>query len=242
MVITGAQSPAVANTLDQLALRQDLRQRIVDRSSVLQLLSPEHRIDVHLENDKWIAELAREFPDVRGQAVDITRTLREVRAEIDAMVNRRLTWPPETFIERQRFSLAATTQRYDRLGHGWTSWNQLPVRHPLRTAFEAMLPHVSGLLPAQHSDATRARLQGHLLYGATELSGGWSWFREALFARICSWAAMFAPEIAQDPFKSRADAVTLSASPVAARKSVVRRWRTGRRSASSPGCCQIAVR
>lgn len=189
MVITGAQSPAVANTLDQLALRQDLRQRIVDRSSVLQLLSPEHRIDVHLENDKWIAELAREFPDVRGQAVDITRTLREVRAEIDAMVNRRLTWPPETFIERQRFSLAATTQRYDRLGHGWTSWNQLPVRHPLRTAFEAMLPHVSGLLPAQHSDATRARLQGHLLYGATELSGGWSWFREALFARIRSWGS-----------------------------------------------------
>jgi hypothetical protein len=159
----------------------------VERSSVLQLLLPEHRLNIHLENEKWLAELARELPDVRGQAIDITRTLREVRTELDTMLSRRLVWPPETFIERQQFSLAATTQRYDRLGIGWTSWNQLPMRHPLRTAFEAMLPHVSGLVPTQHSDATRARLHGHLLYGATELSGGWSWFREALFARIRSW-------------------------------------------------------
>jgi hypothetical protein len=193
MVVAGAQSPAVANTLDELALRQDLRQRIVERPSVLQLLLPEHRLNVHMENEKWLAELNRELPDIRGQAVDITRTLREVRTEIDTLVSRRLIWPPETFIERQRFSLAATTQRYDRLGLGWTSWNQLPMRHPLRTAFEAMLPHVSGLVPTQHSDATRTRLHGHLLYGATELSGGWPWFREALFARIRSWGSDVRP-------------------------------------------------
>jgi hypothetical protein len=67
------------------------------------------------------------------------------------------------------------------------------MRHPLRTAFEAVLPHVSGLLPAQHSDATRARLHGHVLSGVTELTGGWTWFREALFARVRSWGSDVRP-------------------------------------------------
>jgi hypothetical protein len=193
LTITGSQSPIVQNTLDELALRQDVRQRLVDRSSVFQLLLPEHRVSVYPEADKWLAELARELPSLGRQAADVTRTLGEVRSELDAVVGRGMVWPPETFLERQQFSLATTTQRYDRQGQGWTSWNQLAMRHPLRTAFEAVLPHVSGLLPAQHSDATRARLHGHILSGVTELTGGWTWFREALFARICSWGSDVRP-------------------------------------------------
>ena len=193
LTITGAQSPIVQNTLDELALRQDVRQRLVDRSSVFQMLLPEHRVSVYPEADKWLAELARELPSLGRQAADVTRTLSEVRSELDAVVGRGMVWPPETFLERQQFSLATTTQRYDRQGQGWTSWNQLAMRHPLRTAFEAVLPHVSGLLPAQHSDATRARLHGHILSGVTELTGGWTWFREALFARIRSWGSDVRP-------------------------------------------------
>jgi len=193
LMMTGTQSPVVQDTLDALALRQDVRQRMADRTNVLQLLMPEHRMNVHPEPDKWLAELDRELPHLRRQAADITRTLGEVRVEIDALVARGLIWPPETFLERQQFSLRSTTQRFDRQGQGWTSWNQLPRIHPLRTAFEAVLPHVSGLLPGQHSDASRARLHGHVLGGVTELTGGWSWFREALFARIRSWGSDVRP-------------------------------------------------
>lgn len=201
LTVTGAESPIVQNTLDELALRQDLRQRMTDRDNVFQLLLPEHRINVHPEADKWLAELARELPDVRRQATDITRTLGEVRTELDAAMGRRLVWPPETFLERQQFSLATAGQRYDRQGQGWTSWNQLAMRHPLRTAFEAILPHVSGLLPAQHSDATRARLHGHVLSGVTELTGGWTWFREALFTRIRSWGSDVRPRERADSLR-----------------------------------------
>ena len=193
LTITGAQSPIVQDTLDQLALRQDVRQRMVDRSNVFQILLPEHRLSVHPETDRWLAELARELPNVGRQAADITRTLEEVRGELDAVIGRGLTWPPETFVERQQFSLTTAAQRYDRQGHGWTSWTQLARRHPLRTAFESVLPHVSGLLPAQHSDATRARLHGHVLSSVTELTGGWTWFRDALFARIRSWGSDVRP-------------------------------------------------
>ncbi len=193
LMITGAQSPIVQDTLDGLALRQDVRQRMMDRNGLFQLLLPAHRVNVYPETDKWLAELEREFPEVRHQAADITRTLSEVRGELDAVVSRGLVWPPETFVERQQFSLTTTAQRYDRQGQGWTSWNQLARRHPLRTAFEAVLPHVSGLLPAQHSNATRARLHGHVLSGVAELAGGWTWFREALFARIRSWGSDVRP-------------------------------------------------
>lgn len=187
LIMAGAQSPIVQSTLEDLALRQDLRQRSADRVASLQLLLPKHRLEMYPDHENWLAEVAREFPGLRRQATDITRTLAEVQSELDMVVARGLVWPPETFLERQRFSLNSAGQRFGRQGQGWTSWNQLPVGHPLRTAFEAILPHLSGFVPAQHSDTTRARLHGHLLSGVNELSGGWSWFREALFARIRSW-------------------------------------------------------
>lgn len=74
LTIAGAQSPIVQNTLDELALRQDVRQRM-DRANVFQLLLPEHRINVHPKAERWLVELARELPTVRRQAADITRTL-----------------------------------------------------------------------------------------------------------------------------------------------------------------------
>ena len=185
--VTGVQSPAVQSTLELLALRQDVRQRMMERNDVFQLLLANHRIEVYPEIDRWLTELGRELPTIKHQAADITRTLGEVKAELDMVVGHGLTWPPESFFERQRLSLVASAQRFDRQGQGWTSWNQLAHRHPLRMAFEAALPHVSGLLPGQHSDATRARLHGHMLEGVTELPGGWRWFREALFGRIRSW-------------------------------------------------------
>jgi phytoene dehydrogenase-like protein len=193
LVLTGVQSPIVQATLEALALKQDMRQQMADRHSVFQLLLPQHRISVHPDADKWLAELSRELPAVRRQAADITRTLGEVRSELDLVVARTLTWPPETFLERQQFSVTTSAQRYDRQGQGWTSWKQLAVRHPLRTGFEAVLPHLSGLLPSQHSDATRARLHAHVLAGVMEPSGGWTWFREALFTRIRSWGGDVRP-------------------------------------------------
>jgi phytoene dehydrogenase-like protein len=193
LVLTGTQSPIVQGTLEALALKQDVRQRMAPRHEVFQLLLPQHRINVYPETEKWLAELSRELPTVRRQAADITRTLGEVRAELDVVVARGLTWPPETFFERQQLSLITSALRYDRQGQGWTSWKQLAVRHPLRTAFEAVLPHLSGLSPIQHSDVTRARLHGHVLGGVTQLAGGWTWLREALFGRIRSWGGDIRP-------------------------------------------------
>ena len=222
--LLGAQSPAVQNTLELLALRQDVRQRMVDQNDVFQLLLPNNRIDVYPETERWLGELDRELPGVGHQAADITRTLHEVRAELDLVAGRGLTWPPESFVERQRFSLVASAQRYDRQGQGWTSWNQLAHKHPLRSAFDAALPHVSGLLPGQHSDASRARLHGHLLCGVTELAGGWSWFREALFGRIRTWGGDVRP-------RERADSIR----PERRRGHTIILGRTG----EEVGCSQV---
>ena len=59
LMIAGAQSPIVQNTLDELALRQDVRQRMVDRSDAVQFLLPEHRINVYGDAGAWLAELGR---------------------------------------------------------------------------------------------------------------------------------------------------------------------------------------
>jgi hypothetical protein len=186
-VFVGVESPVVQNVLESLALRQDVRQHMLERHDSFQLLLPENRLDVLSDGDAWLRELGREMPGVRRQAADITRTLSEVRVELDALLGRSLVWPPETFLERQQLSFAASVQRYDRQGQGWTSWNQLANGHPLRNAFDAALPHLSGLLAGQHSDATRARLHAQLLGGVGQLAGGWSWLQGALFSRIRSW-------------------------------------------------------
>ena len=192
-VLLGVQSPVVQNVLELLALRQDVRQRMLERRDSFQLLLPENRINVFSNTDAWLAELGREIPGVRHQAADITRTLAEVQAELDVLFSRGLVWPPETFFERQQLSLATSVQRYDRQGQGWTSWNQLANGHPLRSAFDATLPHLSALLASQHSDATRARLHAHALDGVGQLAGGWGWLREALFSRIRSWGGDVRP-------------------------------------------------
>lgn len=191
--LTGSLSPAVQGVLDELAIKQDVRQRIPERKSPFQLLLSSHRINLYDDDSRWSHELAREVPEVQRQAIDITRTLGEVRDELDAFVARGLTWPPETFVERQGFSLASNLQRFDRQGLGWASWSQLPTQHPLRTAFEECLPHVSGLLTRQHSDASRARLHGQLLGDVTQLAGGWAWLQQALFSRIRSWGSDVRP-------------------------------------------------
>jgi hypothetical protein len=185
--LLGARSPVVEETLESLALRQDLRQRIGERHRAFQLLLPEHRVDVVPDESRWASEVEREMPRIGLQAADISRTLRDVDAELDELFGRALSWPPETFLERQRFSFASASQRYDRRGSGWTSWNQLAYGHPLRGGFEGALPHVSALFPGQHSDATRARLHAQLLQGVASVPGGIAWFREALFARVRSW-------------------------------------------------------
>lgn len=204
LTLTGVQSPIVQSTLEALALRQEVRQRMNDRHGPLQLILPENRLNVYPDESAWLQEIVRELPGVKHQAQDITRTLGEIRAELDAFVDKSLTWPPETFIERQRFSFYASAQRYDRHGNGWTSWNQLANHHPLRRAFDAVLPHVSSLLPGQHSDATRSRLHAHLLEGMAEPVRGWHWFQNVLFGRIRSWGGDVRPKDHADALQPRA--------------------------------------
>ncbi len=185
--VLGLRSPIVQATLEELTLKQDVRQRVLDREPPLQFLFAKHRIDVHPQSNAWLRETSRAFPEARRQSADITRTLGEIRVELDDLVSRNLVWPPETFLERQRFSFAAAGQRFDRSGRGWAAWRQLPMGHALRTGFDGALAHVSGLLLAQHSDATRARLAGHVLDGLVELEGGTTWLLQALAQRIRSW-------------------------------------------------------
>lgn len=182
--LIGLGSPVVRRVFEELTLEQDLRRLGASDSVPFQLFLPKNRIDLVERADAWEAELEREFPSQRRHLVDIRRTLGEVRRELDVLVDQTLSWPPETFLEKQRFSWAASAQRYDRRGRGWSAWNQLPKEHGLRSAFDACLPHVSGLLAHQHSDMTRARLHGQLFWDVTTAVQGHAGLEHLLIERI----------------------------------------------------------
>lgn len=190
----GLSSPIVTRTLEELALKQIVRQQSSLPDRPLQLLLPEHRIDVGPDTRRWSAELAREVPDVRRRAEDVSRTLAEVRAELDTLTEQGLVWPPETFLEKQRFAMASAGQRFDRHGHGWTSWDQLPRDHALPLAFSLCLQFVTELPASQHSQATRARLYGHLLGGVQRMENRWPGMQSLLFERIRSWGGEVRPD------------------------------------------------
>ena len=185
--ILGVQSASVQRVVEELTLKQDFRQHLSRAPGPFQLVLREHRIDLHHNASDLEAELAREMLDVRQQAMDIQRSLAEVRDELDAFVARDLQWPPETFLERQRFSLAAAALPFDRHGDGLRSWEQLSTESSLRRAFEGCLPLLSGLLADRHSDATRARLYAEILSDVTTMDGGFAWLQQALVSRIRTW-------------------------------------------------------
>ncbi len=177
--VMGIQSPAVERVLQELAIRQAVRQHMPLERPPLQLLLEGHRLEL-FDDERWATELAREMPGIQRHGLDVRRRLEEVASEVDAVVGQAPSWPAENLIDRQRFAFATQAIRFDRHGRGWSSWNQLPEGHALRRVLERALPLVSGLLPSQHSDLTRARLHSQLQGDISEISGGWPWLQSML--------------------------------------------------------------
>ena len=180
----GGSSPQVERVVESLGLRQAVRQRIRPREPAMQALVEGHRFDLYVEDAPFRREVQREFPEVRRQSDDLRRTLHKVNAELDELMRRPLSWPPETFVERQRLARALSMQRYNRSGRGWHPVQTLPRNHPFADTLRLALPFLCDLTPSQTGDFAATRLLGQLFNTPGPLAGGWAWLREALIERI----------------------------------------------------------
>lgn len=184
--VAGASSSWVERIIEGLGLRQAVRQRLLPREPSFQAVVSNQRFDVFADEARFQREVVREYPDVRRQAEDLRRTLRQVNLELDGLLKRPLAWPPETFVERQRFVRALAMQRYNRAGDGWHPLRTLPQDHPFAESLRLALPFLCDLAPGQLSDFATTRLTGHVFGLPGSLTGGWGWLQEALVERIRS--------------------------------------------------------
>ena len=178
------QSPVARRVMAELALGQTFRRLAATMDPTLQVAERDHRIDLALDDAELDREVEREFPEVKRAVEDFHRRVDRANHSFDALVERDLVWPPETFLERREFARAAAHQPFDRDGEGLDLLGEFPDEHPFRTVVHAPARFADGMDPDQTTALRIARHYGAWRRGAAVLEGGYDALEQMLTDRI----------------------------------------------------------
>lgn len=179
-----AHSPVARRIMAELALGQTFRRLASSIDPALQVVQPGHRIDLALDDADLDREIERELPEVKRAVEDFHRRIDRANRSFDALVERDLVWPPETFLERREFARAAAHQPFDRDGAGLDLLGELPDEHPFHTVVAAPARFADGMDPDHTSALRTSRHYGAWRRGAAVLEGGYVALEQMLIERI----------------------------------------------------------
>lgn len=183
-----AHSPIARRVLGELTLHQVFRRRAATMDPAFQVSLPGHRFDVPSQDEHFEREIEREFPEVKRPIEDFHRAVLRNSAELDRFVDRDLSWPPETFLERREFARASAHLPWDKTGNGPDPLAELADSHPFRLAARAPVRFATGLDPDYVDRLAACRLYAAWLRGAATLEGGYRWLRDALVEKLGSYS------------------------------------------------------
>lgn len=128
-------TPVFARLAEELALGPLLRRLARPCAPALQVVLPEHRLELGTDPERLRAELERELPEVRQGAEEMHARLRELQARLSRWLGSPVQWPPDGFFERRAArkaqALAGEEGEPGALLSGFAQGN------PLRAAVEA---------------------------------------------------------------------------------------------------------
>ncbi len=180
----GAQSPVARRVMSELALHQTFRRHATQIDPILQVALPGSRVDLALDDSDLEREIEREFPEVKRPVEDFLRRVDRVSQDFDALVDRDLVWPPETFFERRELARAAAHQPFGRDGEGPDLLGELPEEHPFRSVVGAPVRFADGMDPDHSTPLRIARLFTAWRRGAAVLEGGYLTLERMLIDRL----------------------------------------------------------
>jgi len=122
-------------------------------------------------------EIEREFPKVKRPIEEFHRNVMRISEELDALLERDLTWPPVTFWERREFARASARQQFDREGRIHDLLAEFPEDHPFRLAVHYPAYFGDGIDPDQVTELRLSRLYANWYKGALAINEG----QEALY-------------------------------------------------------------
>ena len=158
----------VARVMRELGHNQVIRRRAPALQPGLQIIFPQHRIDVGNDPEALAAELRREFPSDWALVAENLARLRNNSAVLDPLLGSDITLPPEGFWERR--DVSRIQGQLPPLDDDWLA--SLPSVHPMRSGMAGLAALTSGFAPGDITAMTQARALDSVRRGVFRLSSG----------------------------------------------------------------------
>ncbi|MFO0712397.1 MAG: hypothetical protein U0353_21280 [Sandaracinus sp.] len=153
--VTAADTPIARRLFAELAIHQSFRQRATVHDPAFQVIVPGHRFELAAEAPDLARELDREFPTVARALEAFFARESRLRTALDTVLDRDLTLPPESFLERRAVSRAFEQLLPDDRAED-DPLREIPEDHPFRLVLHAPL-RFSDAMDPDHAHGLRAR-------------------------------------------------------------------------------------
>lgn len=178
------EAPAFVRAMTELALLPMVRRRTQAREVAWQVCLPRHRLDVHVDLERRLGELDREFPEVHRPVEDFYTALTRNDAPLDRLFGPEASWPPAGFFERRALRRGMTDTPFGADGLGGDVFAEFAVDHPLRTVVDAQTRFAGAHDPDRMTALVRTRLHASGLRAAPFMDDGLDGLRRLLEERI----------------------------------------------------------
>lgn len=178
------EAPAFVRAMTELAILPAVRRRAQPREVAWQVCLPRHRLDVHVDPERRLGELDREFPEVHRPVEDFYAALARDNAPLDRLFGPEVPWPPEGFFERRAARRVAADAPFGADGLAGDILAEFAADHPVRTAVDAQARFAGAHDPDRMTALARTRLHASGLRATTLAEGGTDGLRRLLEERI----------------------------------------------------------
>lgn len=180
-------SPAWGRVLVELAQSQTFRRHMLPLDPMLQVLTPERRLELPPDTTLFGREIEREFPEVRRIIDELYAELARTNAAADSAFEKDVVWPPGSFWERRETARVLATLPHVKAPSGGGPAQdflaEFPKDHPYRAIVETPARFASDLAGQLPPFAT-ARLHGAWTRGMMHLARGEEEIAEFLVERV----------------------------------------------------------
>ncbi len=187
-------SPAVGAVFGELSLAIEMKNRPRPLHPALQLILPDHRLDVVSDRRWWARELERELPGRLDGFDRFEAWARETTRATDQAIGADTLYPPSGLRGRSAYRRAVSGIERLLDDRDYTALGELPDDHALRALVLGSMSHLSGLLAEPPSPLAAARMWTHLRSGLYRIPGGLDGLKEIFIRKLREQSSDYRPD------------------------------------------------
>ncbi len=208
-------SPIVSAVFRELNLGMEMRNRPRPVDPMLQLVTPDHRIDVLRWPERYKRELERELGTEEAQALlDFEAFAADWTSRSNQVLEAHDSLPPVGFRAQQRYRRAVSSCKalFDGSGDGLDPLSTRRVGSTARGLVDGVLEHLVTVRPQPLPPLARVRLWTHVRAGIHRMPGGLDGMKELFISKLKDQCGDYRRDAVVDEIvvrRGRASAVVL---------------------------------